>query len=511
MAGNPVAAGPRVWLAGEMIIVRELDPFDEPRFDAWYAALRDGAGADRPTAILTTQAAMAYTMRSPGPLRRRLPVAAFDGDRVVGAMLFELPLREDLDTVEVEIDVPPAERRRGVGAALWQWARSRAADEGRTIFQTEIAVPVGFTPRTWPGSIFAARLGFTSENIEDHLVVGLPYDAARLERLRRESSLAPGYRLVSWAGRCPDELAPEFAGLRTAMARDVPTGSVTRDVVEWDVERLRLSEERTSRNHLALVTMAQTVGGQPAGYTLIYVPLGNPDHVYQDDTLVLREHRGHGLGTQLKLANLGQLAEHRGERRWLHTWTALTNAPMQKVNARFGFRAVEQVHESELSVPLPHLRPAARAVVLDPADRVLLVRFAFAGGVALWAAPGGGIEPGESIQAALRRELVEEVGIQPPADPPRLWHQVVVADGHATGYDGVVNDYFLVRVDTPAVAGSLTEAELRAENITGHRWWTVDELLAHRGPEFFAPRDLPRLLAELLQHGPPVTPVRLGL
>jgi hypothetical protein len=33
----------------------------------------------------------------------------------------------------------------------------------------------------------------------------------------------------------------------------------------------------------------------------------------------------------------------------MHTWTAGTNAAMQAVNARFGFRAVEQTHEYELS------------------------------------------------------------------------------------------------------------------------------------------------------------------
>jgi GNAT superfamily N-acetyltransferase len=331
-----------------MITVREIDPSDGPLFDARYEALRDGATADRSAAIISTHQAMAYSLRNPGPGKTRLPVAAFDGDRLVGAMLFELPRRENLDVVELEIDVPPACRRRGVGTALWEWATARAAVEGRTIFQTEISVPVGFTPQTWPGSVFAHRLGFVSENIEDHLVVPLPYDGNRLAQLRRDAPVLDGYRLVSWAGRCPEDRLQEFADLHTAMERDVPTGGMTWEAPVWDVERLRTTDERTDQNHLALVTMAQTLDGQPAGYTLIYVPRSDPDHVYQDDTLVLREHRGHGLGVRLKLANLDQLAEHLGGRRWLHTWTALSNGPMQKVNARFGFRAVEQLHDCEL-------------------------------------------------------------------------------------------------------------------------------------------------------------------
>ena len=34
-------------------------------------------------------------------------------------------------------------------------------------------------------------------------------------------------------------------------------------------------------------------------------------------------------------------------RRWLHTYTAQGNAPMQAVNARFGFRRVDEAHEFE--------------------------------------------------------------------------------------------------------------------------------------------------------------------
>jgi ADP-ribose pyrophosphatase YjhB (NUDIX family)/L-amino acid N-acyltransferase YncA len=485
-----------------VISVREIDPADLALFDEWYDALHAGVVAGREAALVVGREALGFSLRNPGPLKRRIAVGAFEDDRVLGAMLFEYRLTDNLDTVEVEIDVPPEHRRRGIGTALWQWAVTRAAQLGRTIFQTELGVP----SEPWPGAAFADRLGFSVELVEDHLVVPLPYDEVRLDELRRTAGVLDGYQLTSWAGVCPPEHQQAYADLHTAMDHDVPTGGMTREVVPWTVEKLQASEQRLDRTYLALVTMAHTLSGDPAGYTLMYMPRADAVHVGQDDTLVLREHRGHNLGTHLKLANLDQLAKHRTTQRFLHTWTARSNVAMQIVNNRFGFRAIEEHRELELTYP--RLRPAARAVVLDPADRILLVRFEFPDGP-LWATPGGGLEAGETLRDGLHRELQEEIGLDAPADPPHLWHQEVVAEGHANGYDGVINDIFLVRTDPFTVGGTMSEAELKAEHLHGHRWWTIDEMLSSGAR--FAPRSLPALLADLMQNGPPTTPTRLGL
>jgi ADP-ribose pyrophosphatase YjhB (NUDIX family) len=60
-----------------------------------------------------------------------------------------------------------------------------------------------------------------------------------------------------------------------------------------------------------------------------------------------------------------------------------------------------------------------RALVIDEARRIFLVNHTYVRG---WHLPGGGVEPGETIQTALARELAEEGNIELTAPP--LLHAV---------------------------------------------------------------------------------------
>jgi ADP-ribose pyrophosphatase YjhB (NUDIX family) len=154
------------------------------------------------------------------------------------------------------------------------------------------------------------------------------------------------------------------------------------------------------------------------------------------------------------------------------------------------------------------LRSAARALVVDPEERILLVRFEFADRV-VWATPGGGVQDGETDESAVRRELLEEAGLEGFELGPLVWtrtHHVPLGGGR---WDGQTERVYLVRTDRFEPAPELTWDELRAEGVTAIRWWTYEELEATDA--LFAPRRLPSLARELLLSGPPARPVDVGL
>ncbi len=156
----------------------------------------------------------------------------------------------------------------------------------------------------------------------------------------------------------------------------------------------------------------------------------------------------------------------------------------------------------------PRLRRATRAVVLDEADRGLLVRFDF-GDRVVWATPGGGIEEGETDEQAIRRELEEEAGLVDFDLGPLVWirtHHVPLSGGR---WDGQTERYYLVHTAPFEPAPKLSWDELRAEGMTAVRWWTPAELEATNA--VFAPSRLPFLLRELILHGPPAEPVDVGI
>jgi 8-oxo-dGTP pyrophosphatase MutT (NUDIX family) len=157
-------------------------------------------------------------------------------------------------------------------------------------------------------------------------------------------------------------------------------------------------------------------------------------------------------------------------------------------------------------VTLP-LREGVRAVVLDDDDRMLLVHFEFPDWT-LWATPGGGVEPGETLEMAIRRELLEEVGLVDVDLGPVIWERTHVFP--FAEFSGQYEKFFLIRTSTSVINPSFSQQELLAERLTASRWWTVQEI-REASDELFAPRQLASLMEMLLTEGPPSEVVDTGV
>jgi nucleoside triphosphatase len=85
-------------------------------------------------------------------------------------------------------------------------------------------------------------------------------------------------------------------------------------------------------------------------------------------------------------------------------------------------------------------------LVVDARDRVLLCRMAPNRGVfpGQWALPGGGIEAGERLEEALRREAREELGAELADLKPLLFKDAVLDKTRADGTRQPLHMIFLV-------------------------------------------------------------------
>lgn len=151
-------------------------------------------------------------------------------------------------------------------------------------------------------------------------------------------------------------------------------------------------------------------------------------------------------------------------------------------------------------------RHAARAIILTPSHEILLMRMAFPRlAEDLWILPGGGIDAGETAEAAVQRELYEETGAAGLVPEAQLWHRTFVLEETATR---MRQRYFLIRAARyEPVATALLGDE--ADWLQEYRWWHLDELKAAAPALNVEPANLARGIERLLADGIPPAPFNI--
>ncbi len=278
------------------------------------------------------------------------------GARVDGRIMARATHEWQLDDESVgwvHLHVHPDVEHGGIGRALADTVEQHARSLGRSRLIT-YAVSVDapgerLVPPTGAGSVplagrevrFLLARGWRLEQIARASRFALPFDAADVaaRRADAESKAGAGYRIHLWRGPTPDRWVEDQAILFTRMSTEEPTAGLESPEDPWDADRVRTYDALQAEGPRDLFTAAaeHVASGALAGFTQLGVPADVERPVTQEDTLVLREHRGHRLGMLLKVANLQFLEQEAPGHPCVLTWNAEENRAMLDVNEAVGF------------------------------------------------------------------------------------------------------------------------------------------------------------------------------
>ncbi|MDX8033466.1 GNAT family N-acetyltransferase [Lentzea sp. BCCO 10_0856] len=317
------------------VTVEKFDPAHAPEAElrAFHEVMTARYADDRPRWTAPAYEEVLFRLRTPfqglGPSHRWS--ARLDGET---AGFAELLFADWEHAALLEIVVHPRARRRGVGTAVLQALLPEVEARGRTQLE-------GWQiTKDSDGARWASNRGFRTVNTNILQTLTL----AEADSTLWDVPIPPGYRLVQWTGRTPDELLSSYAAARNAI-HDAPMGEQNVPLPQWTPERIREAEQdyldRGAEQRV--VVAVHEASGAVAGMTELELHSERPGRGFQQDTCVVPAHRGRGLGRCMKAHMIRWTRSERPAITEIATGTSGENVHMARVNHALGYVTVSDM------------------------------------------------------------------------------------------------------------------------------------------------------------------------
>lgn len=242
---------------------------------------------------------------------------------------------ENEHAFDLEVEVLPAHRRRGIGAwGLFEAAQAAAAARASLLIAWSDSTVT-------PGEAFARWAGFDSALVEresDLVLANVDWDMVQ-RWVDEGPGRAPGYSLRFVQGDYPEELYEDVIAWQDVM-NTAPRDELQVNDERQTVEQLAEREARfasSERDRLEYIARHDESGTAIGGTNLDYFPW-TPSLMWQGATAVHPDHRGHALGKWLKAAMLQKMRELFPDVEIVRTGNAYSNDPMLGINNKLGFK-----------------------------------------------------------------------------------------------------------------------------------------------------------------------------
>jgi GNAT superfamily N-acetyltransferase len=322
-----------------MLSIRRVDPEDVEAMTAYDEINRVSESFEDPYPTPWTLEEQREQLRNTVSTEVAEGYLGYVDDVPVAAGIVEINTVDNKDKVWVFANVLPEHRNRGIGSELLDYCIVRAKDAGGTMAISGTHFPVD-ADENHHHRRFLTKHGFRFVQAEVHRVLELPADEELHARLETESAAHhTDYTFLEFEGLPPEDIRADYCVLLNQIIVDAPSGDIE---YEKGAETPETLVEREASNRaggrITYVSVALAPDGLAVAHNVLQVPTNDPGKIFNQDTLVLRDHRGHRLGLATKLRNLRQVLARHPDSTVVHTWNAESNGPMIAVNDAMGFR-----------------------------------------------------------------------------------------------------------------------------------------------------------------------------